>query len=217
MMKTAKTATEAKMPPTRKFAVCWNSPSSEAADHGAAVVAHAAQRHRDETVESQHRPIAEKGQQHLAAGEAGQRADHAGERIARHAQAAFRQAERARRIGVLGDRQEGAADQRVAIEQFEADDHDGAGQHRQPELLVEAAAGDRRSRRGNGCASVPHSMAVNCCTISAQRQRREHVEMLVEAFEHRPHGDDLGDDAEHGAAGQHEEEADRHRQAQARR
>ena len=36
--------------------------------------------------------------------------------------------------------------------------------------------------------------------------------MLVEAFEHRPHGDDLGDDAEHDAAGQCQEEADRHRQ-----
>ena len=36
--------------------------------------------------------------------------------------------------------------------------------------------------------------------------------MLVEAFEHRPHGDDLGDDAEHDAAGQCEKKADRHRQ-----
>ena len=32
--------------------------------------------------------------------------------------------------------------------------------------------------------------------------------MLVEALEHRPHGNDLGDDAEHRAAGQREEEAD---------
>ena len=32
--------------------------------------------------------------------------------------------------------------------------------------------------------------------------------MLVQALEHRPHGDDLGDDAEHRAAGQCEEKAD---------
>ena len=32
--------------------------------------------------------------------------------------------------------------------------------------------------------------------------------MLVQALEHRPHGDDLGDDAEHRAAGQCQEKAD---------
>ena len=74
-MKTAKTATEAKMPPTRKLAACWNRPSSEAGDDGAAVVAHAAERDRHEAIEGQHRRIGEKGEQHLAAGKARERAD----------------------------------------------------------------------------------------------------------------------------------------------
>ena len=86
----------------------------EAGDHGTAIVAHAAQRDRHETVEGQHRRIAEEGKQHLAAGKTRERTDHAGERITRHAQTAFRQAECARGKAVLGDRQEGAADQRVA-------------------------------------------------------------------------------------------------------
>ena len=110
-MNTAKTATEAKMPPTRKLAACWNRPSEQAGDHGAAVVAHAAERDRNEAVEGQHRRIGEEGEQHLAAGKTRKRADRAGERKARDAQVAFRQAERARRIVVLGDRQEGVADQ----------------------------------------------------------------------------------------------------------
>ena len=114
----------------------------EAGDDGAAVVAHPAQRHRDETVEGQHRRIGKEGQQHLAAGKARKRADHAGECKARHAQAAFRQAECAGGKVVLGDRQKGMADQGAAIEQLEADDHSCARQHRQPELLIEAAAGD---------------------------------------------------------------------------
>ena len=39
--------------------------------------------------------------------------------------------------------------------------------------------------------------------------------MLVEAFQHRPHRDDLGDDAEQGAAGERQDEAQRHRHAHA--
>ncbi len=35
--------------------------------------------------------------------------------------------------------------------------------------------------------------------------------MLLQAFEHRPHGYDLGDDAEHRAAGQCKEKADSYR------
>ncbi len=35
--------------------------------------------------------------------------------------------------------------------------------------------------------------------------------MLLQAFEHRPHGNDLGDDAEHRAAGQCKEKADSYR------
>ena len=154
-MKTANTATDAKMPPTRKFAACWNSPSDQAGDHGAAVVAHAAERDRHEAVEGQQRRVGEEGEQHLPAGKARERADHAGEREARDAQVALRQAERARRVIVLGDRQEGVADQRAAIEQFQSDDDDRAGEHRQPELLVEAAA--RRYRRCAGTAAAPCS------------------------------------------------------------
>ena len=37
--------------------------------------------------------------------------------------------------------------------------------------------------------------------------------MLVQALEHRPHRDDLGDDAEQRAAGQCQEKADRDRHA----
>ena len=125
----------------------------------------------------------------------------AGERKARHAQAAFRQAERARGVVVLGDRQKGVADQGVAIEQFEADDHDRAGQHRQPELLIEIAAGDVEQPRKRLRLGAPFDRG-ELLDHQRQRQRREHVEMLVQALEHRPHGDDLGDDAEHRAAGQ---------------
>ena len=58
------------------------------------------------------------------------------------------------------------ADQRVAIEQLQSDDDDRAGDHRQPELLIEAAARESKMR-GNGCGSVLHSIAANCWTISA--------------------------------------------------
>ncbi len=102
----------------------------EASDDGAAVVAHAAQRDRDKTIEGQHRRIGKEGQQHFAAGKTRERADYPGERKARHAQRAFRQPECARSKIVLGDRQKGVADQGVAIEQLEADDHHRAGEHR---------------------------------------------------------------------------------------
>ena len=39
--------------------------------------------------------------------------------------------------------------------------------------------------------------------------------MLVQAFKHRPHGDDLGDDAERRAACQYQEEAESHWHAHA--
>ena len=88
-------------------------------------------------------------------------------RKARHAQAALGQAERARGVIVLGDRKEGVADQGVAIEQLEADDHDRAGDHRQPELLVEIDAGQIDQRAETAAARCANSIAVNCCTISA--------------------------------------------------
>ena len=40
-----------------------------------------------------------------------------------------------------------------------------------------------------------------------ERERRQHVEMLVEALQHRPHGDEFGDDADDGAAGERQQEA----------
>ena len=89
---------------------------------GAADVAHAAERDRNEAVEGQHRCVGEEGEQQLAAGETRERADRAGEREARDAQVAVRQAERARRIVVLGDRQKGVADKRVAVEDLQPDD-----------------------------------------------------------------------------------------------
>ena len=49
-----------------------------------------------------------------------------------------------------------------------------------------------------------------------ERERREHIEMLLEALQHRPHRDDLGDDAEHRAAGEREHEPHDHRQAEGR-
>ena len=64
----------------------------------------------------------------------------AGQRIARHAQVAFGQAERAGGEIVLGDGKEGAADQGAAIEEFEPDHHRRAGDDRQPEFLVNGAA-----------------------------------------------------------------------------
>ena len=126
----------------------------QAGDDGAAVVAHAAERDRHEAVEGQQRRIGKEGEQHLAAGKARERADHAGERKARDAQVALRQAERARRIIVLGDRQKGVADQRVAIEQFEADD-------RRPRRPASAARTADRSRRAR-CRRAAETAAARC-------------------------------------------------------
>ena len=122
-------------------------PEDEARDDRAAIVAHAAERDRDEAVEGQHRRIGKKGQQQLAPGKSRQRADHPGERKAREPQAALGQPERASRVIVLGDRQERMADQSVAIEQLERDDRHHAGDHRQPVLLVEPAARDVENAR----------------------------------------------------------------------
>ncbi len=47
---------------------------------------------------------------------------------------------------------------------------------------------------------MPHSIAVTCWIISAKASVEQHVEMLLDALQHRPHGQDLGDEAEHGAA-----------------
>ena len=139
----------------------------EAGDDGAAVVAHAAERDRDETVEGQHRRIGEEGQQHLAAGKARKRADHAGERKARHAQVAFRQAERAR--GISCPRRSPERRGRSAC-----GDRAARGRRSRPRRRASAARTADRSRRaamsksrGNGCGSVLHSIAVNCWTISA--------------------------------------------------
>ena len=93
------------------------------------------------SLEVQDRLVAEVGEQHLRAGEARQRADHAGQREARDPQPRLGQAERARRVAVLGDGEEGAADQGLAVEEFQPADGDGAGQQRQPELLVEPTFG----------------------------------------------------------------------------
>ena len=189
-------------------------PEQETGDHGAAVVAHAAERDRDKAIEGQQRRIAKEGEKHLATRKARERADHAGQCVARHAQAAFRQAECARRIIVFGDRQKGAADQGMAIEQFQPDNHYDAGQHRQPELLIEPAVRKVQQPRKRLCLRAPLDRGE---LLDHQRQREggEHVKMLIQAFEHRPHGDDLGDDAENGAAGQRKQKADGHRHAHA--
>jgi hypothetical protein len=49
-----------------------------------------------------------------------------------------------------------------------------------------------------------------------QRQRREHVEMLIQTFENGPHRDDFGDDAENRAGRKHKQKADRHGHAHLR-
>ena len=122
-MNTPNTATEANTPPTRKFAACWNNAEREPADDRAAVVAEAAERDRHEAVEVEHRAVGEERQQHAAAGEARQAADRAGQREAGDAQVALRQAERAGGEIILGDGEEGVADQRVAVEELQpADD-----------------------------------------------------------------------------------------------
>jgi hypothetical protein len=102
----------------------------------------------------------------------------------------------------------------VAIEQFQADDHGRTGEHRQPELLIESTAGDVEQAWKGPCIRAPLDGG-ELLDHQRQRQRGEHVEMLVQAFEHRPHRDDLGDDAERRAPGQCKQEARGHRHAHA--
>jgi len=118
-MNTVNTATEAKMPPTRKLAACWNSPSTSPATTAPRLFAHAAERDRHEAIESQQRRIGKEGEQHLPAGKARERADHAGDGKARHAQIAFGESQRACRVIVLGDCPEGVTEHGAAIEDFQ--------------------------------------------------------------------------------------------------
>ena len=199
-MNRVKTATEEKMPPTVKFAACWNSPSRMPPMTAPRLLPKPAQRHRDEAVEVEQRSVGEEGQQELPAGEARQRADGAGQRIAGDAQVALGQAEGAGGEVVLGDGDEGAADQRVAIEVFEPDDGDDAGADRQPVFLVPDAGAHLQQPREGLRLRAPLQRGQ---VLDQQRdgERREHVEVLVEAFQHRPHRDEFGDDAEQRAAG----------------
>jgi hypothetical protein len=185
------------------------------ADDGAAVVAEAAERHRHEPVEIQQCAIGEERQQQLAAGKAGDAADDACQRVAGNAQIALRQAERAGSEIILGDRKEGAADQRAAIEIFEAEDGERAGNDRQPEFLVPDAAAQPNQPRKRLRLGAPFDRR-HLLDHQRQRQCREHIEMLVEAFQHRPHRDEFGDDADDGAAEQRQQEAgpDRHAELQ---
>ena len=114
------------------------------------------------------RAIGEERQQQLAAGKSGNAADRAGKRVARDAQVALRQAERARGEIVLGDREEGAADQRAAIEEFEPREYATAQATTgsQNFSIPDARCPDPISR-GNGCGSVLHLIAVTCWIISA--------------------------------------------------
>ena len=102
---------------------------------------------------------------------------------------------RARGEIVFGDRQECATDQGVAIQELQPDDHNGTGHHRQPELLVEriaiadAARGGERLRFG-----APFDRR-HLLDHQRESERGEHVQMLIQLAQHRPHGDDLGDHA----------------------
>ncbi len=211
-MNSANTATEEKMPPTRKFAACWNRPSARPPMIGATVIAESAQRHRHEAVEIQKRAIGEERQQQLAAGKSGNAADDPGERVAGDAQIAFGQTQCARGEIVLRDRQERAAHQRPAIQIFEADDGDRAGDDRQPELFVPdpASPPDQAGKRLRFGAPFDRRHLLD---HQRQRQRRKHVEMLVEALEHRPHRDELGDHPDDRAPKQRQKESDQDRQA----
>ena len=142
-------------------------------------ISHAAERDWNETVERQHRRIGEKGEQQLAAGETRQCADCAGKREARDAQVAVRQAERTRRIVVLGDRQEGVTDQRVAVEDFKSDDDDDARDHRQPELLIEVGARHIEDARKRLRLRAPFDRS-ELLHDERKRERREHIEVLVD-------------------------------------
>src|SRR5215203_2033066 len=78
----------------------------QASNDRAAIVAHAAEGHRHEAIECEQRGVGKEREQQLPAGKSRKRTDDASERKARHAQVALRQAKRARRIVVFGDRQE---------------------------------------------------------------------------------------------------------------
>ena len=113
-MNSTNTATEEKMPPTKKFAVCWKIPKRKPANDGAAIIAEPAERHRNEAVEVEQGTVGDESEQQGASGEAGKRTDRTGERIARHAQVALRQTQSLGSEVVLGNGEEGPSHQRIA-------------------------------------------------------------------------------------------------------
>ncbi len=84
---------------------------------------------------------------------------------------------------------------------------------RQPELLVPNAAADPDQLRERLRLGAPFDRR-DLLDHQRDRERREHVEMLIEVFEHRPYRDEFGDDADDGAAGERQQEACPDRQAE---
>ena len=188
----------------------------EAADHGAAVVAEPAERDGHEAVEVQEGAVRHESEEKLAAREAGKAPDRARERVARDPQVALRQAERPGREVVLRDGEERASDERAAVEQLESDDRRSAGGDREPELLVEHARADAEHARERLRLGAPLDRG-DLLDHQREREGREHVEVLLEALQHRPHRHELGDDADDGASRQRQNEGGQKRHAEAQR
>ena len=87
------------------------------------------------------------------------------------------------------------------IKHLERNDSEQAGHDRQPELLLGAANGDAEHRWKGLRLGAPLNRD-HVLDHGRERQRREHIEMLVEAFQHRADCDKLGYDADQRRAGE---------------
>ena len=115
-------------------------PERKAANDRAAIIAQTTERDWYEAVEIEQRPVGHEGEQQLATGKSSEPTDRPGQRIACHAQVAFRQSQRTRGEIVLGDGKKRQTGERTPIKQLERANCHRAGEHRQPELLVQNAS-----------------------------------------------------------------------------
>jgi hypothetical protein len=109
---------------------------------------------------------------------------------------------------------ESAPDQGPAIQPLEADDRRRACQQRQPKLLVEDTRTDRQQARKGLRLRAPLDGG-QLLDHQSEGERGQHVQVLIQALQDRPHRHDLGDDAEHGSRSERGDEADDDRHAQA--
>ena len=131
-----------------------------------------------------------------------------GQCVTRNAQVALRQAQRARGVIVLGNGKKRVADQRPPVEKLQPRENCHARHQRQPEFLVERPTfGDWQEPRKRLRLRAPFDRG-HLLDHQRQRERREHVEMLVQLRQYRPHRDDLGNDADRRAHRQRQQKSE---------